>query len=329
MIVLAGDIGGTHARLAIAEARAGGLAHLLMERRYPSPDYPGLGPIAREFLREVAARPERACFGVACQLEGEECTAANLPWTIRVGSLGAEIGIRATRVINDFSAAGYGLPSLGPGDLATLQAGRPDPRGPVVLVGAGTGLGEGFLLWDGAHHRVVPSEGGHADFAPRDERQFGFAQYLRRLHGHASRERVLSGPGLADAYRYLAASGVAPESEAVKAALRTEDPAAVVTRFGSDGADPLCAAALELFVDAFGALAGDLALTVVATGGVYLAGGIAPRLVERLQDGRFLAAFRDKGRKADFLERVPVHVVLSPDVGLLGAAAAAAAWTGE
>ncbi len=323
-MVLAGDVGGTHARLAIAEVRGGGAVRLVMERRYPSPEYPGLAPIVREFLREVAARPERACFGVACQLDGDECAAANLPWTVRVGELAEAVGIRATRVINDFSAAGYGIACLAPSDLATLQEGEADPRGPVVLLGAGTGLGEGFLLWDGAHRRVVPSEGGHADFAPRDERQFGLAQYLRRVHGHASRERVLSGPGLADTYRYLASSGVAPEGAMVKAAMQGEDPAAVVTRFGADGSDALCAATLDLFVDALGALAGDLALTVVATGGVYVAGGIAPRLVDRLADGRFTAAFRAKGRKASFLARVPVHVVLSPDVGLLGAAAAAA-----
>lgn len=330
MIVLAGDVGGTHARLAIAEVRGGGPVRLVMERRYPSAEYPGLAPIVREFLREVSARPERACFGVACQLDGDDCAAANLPWTIKVSELAAAIGIRATRVINDFSAAGHGIASLQPGDLATLQAGEADHRGPVALLGAGTGLGEGFLVWDGTHHRVIASEGGHAGFAPRDERQFTLAQYLRRVHGHASWERVLSGPGLADTYRCLAAAGgVAPESEAVKAAMRTEDPAAVVTRFGADRSDALCAAVLDLFVDALGALAGDLALTVVATGGVYIAGGIAPRLVDRLADGRFLAAFRDKGRKAAFLERVPVHVVVSPDVGLLGAAAAAAVWAGE
>lgn len=329
MIVLAGDVGGTHARLAIADVRNGGPVHLVMERRYPSPEYPGLAPIVREFLREVSARPERACFGVACQLEGDECAAANLPWTIRVGELASAIGIRATRVINDFSAAGHGIACLSAGDLATLQAGEPDHRGPAVLVGAGTGLGEGFLLWDGTHHRVVPSEGGHAGFAARDERQFALAQYLRKAHGHASWERVLSGPGLVDTYRFLASSGAASESEAVKAAMAREDPAAVVTRFGLGGSDALCAATLDLFVDAFGALAGDLALAFVATGGVYLAGGIAPRLVDRLGDGRFLRAFCDKGRKAAFLARVPVHVVLSPDVGLLGAAAAAAAWAGD
>ena len=323
MRVLAGDVGGTNARLALAEVE-GPSVRIDRERRYASRDYPGLAPIVREFLRECQERPQRACFGVACQLVGDECRAANLPWTIAVQSLAAEIGVPRTAVINDFAAAGHGLACLTPPDLATLQAGEPDATGPVALLGAGTGLGEAFLLWDGTHRRVHSSEGGHTDFAPRDDVQFGFAEYLRRRYGHASRERVLSGPGLADAYLYLASAGRAPEQPAVRAEMEREDPAAVVTRHALAGSDALCSDALDLFVEAFGAQAGDLALTVVATGGVYLAGGIAPRIVERLRDGPFLAAFRDKGRKAGFLSRVPIHVVLNPDVGLLGAAAAAA-----
>jgi glucokinase len=323
MIVLAGDIGGTHARLALADVQGGGV-RIVRETRYPSRDYEGLAPIVRAFLRETGARPERACFGVACQVERDECRAANLPWTIRVPDLAAAIGIPGTAVINDFAAAGHGLACLGPSDLVVLQKGTADPTGPIALLGPGTGLGEGFLLWDGSRYRVHASEGGHADFAPRTEQQFALAEYLRRTYGHASCERVLSGPGLADAYRYLAAAGPEAEQPAVREAMRSEDPAAVVTRFALANADPLCGRALDLFVEVLGAQAGNVALSVVASGGVYLIGGIAPRVVERLRGDAFLRAFRDKGRKAAFLATVPVRVVLNPDVGLLGAAAAGA-----
>ena len=324
MIVLAGDIGGTHARLALADVE-GTAVRVVREHRYPSRDYDGLAPIVREFLRETAGRPERACFGVACQLERDECRAANLPWTIRVPDLAVAIGIERTAVINDFTAAGYGIACLAPADLATLQEGVADPTGPIALIGPGTGLGEGFLLWDGSRHRVHASEGGHASFAPRDERQSGLAAYLRERYGHASSERVLSGPGIADTYRYLVSLDPPAESAEVRAAMASEEPAAVVTEHALARSDPLCIAALDLFVDALGSAAGDLALTVVATGGVYLAGGIAPRVVERLRGDGFLRAFRDKGRKAAFLATVPVRVIVNPDVGLLGAAAAAAA----
>jgi len=323
VIVLAGDIGGTHARLALVET-APGKVRLVRERTFPSRAYPGLAPIVVEFLRESSTRPERACFGVACQLAGDECRAANLPWTIRVRALAADVGIPHAAVINDFSAVGYGIGSLAATDLVTLQAGVPDGTGPIALIGAGTGLGEGLLLWDGARYRVYASEGGHADFAPRNAEQFALAEYLRRAYGHASRERVLSGPGLADTYRYLGTVAGAIEQPEVREAMRSSDPAAVVTQHALAGSDPICVRALDLFVDAFGAQAGDLALTVVATGGVYVAGGIAPRIVARLQDGRFLAAFREKGRKGEFLAGVPVHIIMNPDVGLLGAAAVAA-----
>jgi glucokinase len=323
VIVLAGDIGGTHARLALADVE-GAAVRVVREHRYPSRDYDGLAPIVREFLRETGAGPARACFGVACQLERDECRAANLPWTIRVAALGAAIGIPGAAVINDFSAAGHGIACLGPSDIVALQDGERDPTGPIALIGPGTGLGEGFLLWDGTRYRVHPSEGGHASFAPRGERQSGLAAYLRQRYGHASSERVLSGPGIADTYRYLASRDPAAESAEVRAAMAREDPAAVVTERALAGSDPLCVAALDLFVDALGSAAGDLALTVVATGGVYLAGGIAPRVVERLRGEGFLRAFREKGRKAGFLSTVPVHVIVNPDVGLLGAAVAAA-----
>ncbi|HEX3234010.1 MAG TPA: glucokinase [Gemmatimonadales bacterium] len=323
MIVLAADVGGTNARLALVDLD-GRTARITREHRYPSRDYPGLAPIVRHFSEQAPGRPARACLAIACTLVGDDCTAPNLPWTINARRLAADIGIPRTTIINDFAAVGYGIELLGPADLATLQEGTTEPQGPIALIGAGTGLGEGLLVWERDHYRVLPSEGGHADFASRGRLQAGLLQSLEGQFKRVSWERLLSGGGIVNIYRYLLASGVAPEQAAVRTEMEQEDPAAVVVRHGLGGTDRLSQQALDLFCDVFGAQAGNLALTVVATGGVYLGGGIAPRLVERLKSGPFLTAFRDKGRLSGLLSRIPVHVILNPNVGLLGAAAVAA-----
>jgi glucokinase len=322
MIVLAGDVGGTNARLAIVDVD-GRTARIVKEQKYPSRDYPGLGPIVRRFCEEAAARPDRACFGIACPLVGEDCTAPNLPWTINVRKLAAEIEIPRTTVINDFVAVGYGIELLAATDLATLQEGAAEPHGPIALIGAGTGLGQGFLFWEDDHYEVVASEGGHGDFAPRGKLQAGLLQSLEGQFHRVSWERLLSGPGVVNTYRYLLASAVAPEQATVRTEMTQEDPAAVIARHGLAKTDCLSDRTLDLFSEIFGAQAGNLALTVVATGGVYLAGGIAPKVVERLKAGGFMTAFRDKGRLSELLSRIPVHVVMNPKVGLLGAAAVA------
>jgi glucokinase len=322
MIVLAGDVGGTNARLAVV-ALDGRTARIVRECWYPSRDYPGLAPIVLRFFEEEATRPDRACFGIACPVVGDDCAAPNLPWTSNVRKLAAEIGIPRTTIINDFVAVGYGIELLGPSDLAALQEGTPEPQGPIALIGAGTGLGQGFLLWEGDHYRVLPSEGGHGDYAPRGKLQAGLLQFLGRQFNRVSWERLLSGPGIVNAYRYLLASAIAPEQATVRAEMEKQDPAAVIARHGLAKTDCLSDRALDLFCEIFGAQAGNLALTVVATGGVYLAGGIAPRIVERLKSGPFLTAFRDKGRMSELLSRIPVHVIMNPNVGLLGAAGVA------
>jgi glucokinase len=322
VIVLAGDVGGTNARLAMVELN-GRSARITRESRYPSRDYPGLTPIVDRFCQDAATRPDRACFGIACLVVGDDCTAPNLPWTINARTLRAEIGIPRTTIINDFVAVGYGIELLGPPDLVTLQEGIPTPHGTIALIGAGTGLGQGFLLWEGDHYRVLPSEGGHGDFAPRGELQSDLLQHLRRQFDRVSWERLLSGPGIVNAYRYLLASAVAPEQATVRSEMEKEDPASVISRHGLAKTDCLSDRTLDLFCEILGAQAGNLALTVVSTGGVYLAGGIAPRMVERLNSGPFLTAFRDKGRMSELLSRIPVHVIMNPNVGLLGAAAVA------
>jgi glucokinase len=321
-MVLAGDVGGTNARLATVELD-GSTARLLHQSRYPSADFAGLAPIVRRFFEEAGSRPDRACFGIACPVVGDDCSAPNLPWTINARALAAEIGIPRTAIINDFAAVGYGIELLEPADLATLQGGTREPKGPIALIGAGTGLGQGFLIWQGDHYRVLPSEGGHSDFAPSGEVQAGLLRTLREQFGRVSWERLLSGPGIANIYQYLRASGVAPEQAAVRAELDSEDDGKVIVTHALDRNDALSMRALELFWEILGAQAGNLALTVVATGGVYIAGGIAPRVVERLDSSPLLTAFRDKGRLSPLLARIPVHVIMNPSVGVLGAAAVA------
>ena len=323
MRVLAGDIGGTNARLAIAEVAAGA-PRIVKEQRYPSGGSPGLAPIIRTFLDWAGEKVERACFGIAGPVVDGECRTPNLPWTVSARALAGDIGIPGTSIINDFVAAAHGVGCLAPADLVTLQPGKPAAHGTIALIGAGTGLGQGYLVWDGGRYRVHPSEGGHADFAANDEEAWTLRMSLLDEWGRVSWERVLSGSGLAHVYRHLAAGGFAPERPDVQREMHDDDPAAVVTRHALAGDDPISVNALDAFVAAYGAQAGNLALTVLATGGVYLGGGIAPRITRKLGDGSFLNAFRNKGRLAELMGRIPVHVIVSPDVGLLGAARAAA-----
>ena len=319
--VLAGDVGGTTTRLAIvAIDRAG--ARVMREHRYASADYPGLAPIVKEFLAGAGAGLEAACFAVAGPVRDNAVRVSNLPWVVTAKELAEASGIARTALINDFSAIGYGLSQLGADDLVTLQEGEADAHGVIGVIGAGTGLGEGFLVWDGARHRVQASEGGHTTFAARNEEEWRLAAWLAREFGHVSFERIVSGPGLAAVYRFLASQG--GEDAGTRDALAAaDDPAPVIAERGVSGQDPRCARALDMFVSLYGAQAGNLALTLLATGGVYVAGGIAAKIIDKLRDGAFLRAFCDKGRMREVLSRVPVRVVISPEVGLLGAAAVA------
>lgn len=323
MKVLAGDIGATNARLAVVEIGEGGTARILHATRYPSQEYPGLAPIIRQFQAEWHVPVASAAFGIAGPVVEGEVSASNLPWHISTRALAAEIGVSRTILINDFEAVGAGVPWLDGDDLATLQDAEPVEGGTIGLIGAGTGLGEGFLVWHDGIYEVYPSEGGHADFAARDELQWGLAQWLRAEYGNASYERVLSGPGLVNVYRYLIASGYAAEPIEVREEMKREAPAAVISRRGLAGTDALSMRALDIFASVYGAQAGNLALTVMATGGIYLAGGIAPQILPKLRSAGFIEAFTRKGRLTGFLSRVPVHVILSPEVGIIGAAAVA------
>lgn len=325
--VLAGDIGGTHARLAILSVggNEGGLgAQIVHEDRYGSSTAPGLAPLVNRFLEATGARPDVACFGIACPIIDGGCEAPNLPWKVDARSLARDIGIPRTTIINDFLAVGHGLHSLSPHEVEVLQEGEAVAHGPVALMGAGTGLGQGFLLWEGTRYVVNPSEGGHADFSPTDALERDLLAFLAKEFGRVSSERILSGAGIAHIYRFLQSAGVAEEQAAVRDELAGSDPASVIARHGLAGTDPLSVKSLEVFAGAYGAAAGNLALTVLASGGVYIAGGIAPKIIAQLRSGAFMRAFRNKGRLSSVVARMPVRVILTDDVALYGAAAVAA-----
>ena len=321
---LAGDIGGTHTRLALVSVGRRGM-EVVTEHHYPSKSASALRPLVQQFLEETGTKPQSAGLAVAGPVVDGVCRTSNLPWVVSAKAIADASGIPRVVLLNDFAALGHGLARLQPVDLVTLQPGTADPKGVMALIGAGTGLGEAFVLRGRGRVRVLASEGGHTDFAPHDETEWGLFEYLRAHYGHVSWERVLSGNGLVDLYHYLGTRGdVAPHPEIAQEMRAAKDPAAVVSRHGLEGTDPLAERALTVFTRAYGAQAGNLALSVFATGGVYVAGGIAPQILAKLQDGTFMGAFLGKGRLADVLARIPVHVIVNPRVGLLGAAEEAA-----
>jgi len=324
MNVLAGDIGGTNARLAVF-AVGGAPLRCVREHVYPSGQYDSLATIVKEFRRDDGTDIGAACFAVAGPVVDGDIKASNLPWMVRGAELASAIGVRRTTLINDFDAVGFGVTRLGPTDYETLQPGVSDPDGPIALLGAGTGLGQGLVLREPTGVRVVPSEGGHATFGARNEIEWGLAKFLSAQHdgGHVSYERVLSGSGLVSTYQYIVASKLAPEDPNVSDEMRGGVPAATVTTRGVAGTDPACVMAVQLFASVYGSQAGNVVLQTLSTGGVYLAGGIARRILPVLKSGDFLASFTAKGRMAGLLSKIPVHVITNDMIGLLGAAVVA------
>lgn len=316
-MILAGDIGGTKTHLALFEG-----VERVADATFASREHPGLEAIARRFLEANGSpRVGDACFGIAGPIQNQRVVATNLPWVIDGPSLAQAIGARSAVLINDLEANAYGIDSLAEGDLATLNPGAPGAAGTQAVISAGTGLGEAGLLWDGVRHQPFPSEGGHADFAPRNELEDELLLWLRReLGDRVSWERILSGPGLYNVYRFLRDTGRWEEPLWLREELRAGDFAAVISRAGLEGRSALCTHALDLFVSIYGAEAGNLALKLLATGGVFVGGGIAPKNLAKLREGSFIAAFLDKGRLRPLLEAIPVKVILNPDTALLGAA---------
>jgi glucokinase len=323
VIVLAGDVGGTNARLALVDVSPT-RATILDRQDFPSPKYPGLAEIVTEYLGKVGGQPTNACFGVPCPVVDGVCKLTNLSWTLELGSFRKQTGLKDALLINDFAAVGHAIPLLGPEDVIPIRVGKPEPKSAIAILGAGTGLGQGALVWDGVRYRVVASEGGHADFAPRTEEEMSLLRFLLTQFKRVSWERLVSGPGLVNIYHFLVASGYAPESAAVKAEMESGDPGAVITTRAMAGTDPICDHALDLFASIYGAQAGNLALIYRALGGVYLAGGITPRIASRLTRGEFMAAFGNKGRLSRMLEPVPVNIIVHSAPGILGAARLAA-----
>lgn len=322
MPVLAGDIGGTKSLLCLCDETT---LRPTVEKRYPSGEHANFEDVVKKFLAETGATPDRACFGIAGPVANDVCRTTNLPWVIDARALEASCGIAKVRLVNDFHANAKSIEVLRDEDTVSLKDGPRDPKGPVAILGAGTGLGEAFLFHDGEEYHVIASEGGHANFAPRTEEEIGVLRYLiKKFGGHVSYERILSGKGLVNIYEGLRELGVAPESEAVKAEMGREDPPAVVSRHGLAKDDALCDRALSIFCAVYGAEAGNLALKVMASGGVFVAGGVAPRILPRLQDGTFVSAFVDKGPLSRLVEGIPVRVITNPLAPIFGTASIAA-----
>jgi glucokinase len=322
-VILAGDIGGTSARLACFELERGGLRTDKVER-YASRDHRGLGEIVRAFMGAQEGRISVAAFGIPGPVRSGEVITPNLPWVVRQADLAAVLGIDAVWLLNDLEANAYGLPLLEPEDLAAINQGRRDPQGNLAVVSAGTGLGEAAAVWMGHGHRPFAGEGGHSSFAPRNALETELLLHLHERIGHVSWERVVSGPGLCGIYEFLRDSGRGVEQPSVREEMRSGDPAAVISGAALAGRCALCAATLDLFVSLYAAEAGDFALKILATGGVFLGGGIAPKIVGKLRTPEFMDSFSDKGRMRDLLESIPVSVILNEDTALLGAARFAA-----
>jgi glucokinase len=321
-MLLAGDIGGTKTTLAVFSPEAGPRAPL-SEATFPSTRYPSLEALVSEFLCQVDLKVERGSFGVAGPVVAGKAEITNLPWVVDERQLAEALRLSSARLLNDLTATAHAVPFLEPADLHTLNVGQPALDGAIAVIAPGTGLGEAFLTWDGSRYRPHASEGGHADFAPTNPFEAELLRYLQDRFEHVSYERVCSGRGLPNIYAYLRDSGYADEPAWLAEQLAAADdrtPVIINAALDVEGPCELCVATLNAFVSILGGEAGNLAVKVLASGGVYLGGGIPRRILPALKDERFMQAFRRKGRMSGLLAQIPVHVILNPKVALLGAA---------
>lgn len=334
-MILAGDVGGTKSNLALMDrlpqqpnmAKSGPAFRTIFGRRYPSHHYSSFEEIIRDFM--VEARPVlagspagkilAAGFGVAGPIIGRRVQVTNLTWALDADALAQQLGTPHIVLLNDLEATGYSLAWLAPDDLCALNPGEPVPQATQALIAAGTGLGEAILPWCGSRYVVAPSEGGHADLAPRTEREIELLRYMKKLHKYVSVELILSGRGFYTLHEFLDRSIRHPSFDEPGG-----DPAPEITRMGLEGSCRVCVETLDLFTALYGAEAGNLALKALSRGGMFVAGGIAPKILPKMQDGTFLRAFCEKEKFEDLLSRIPVHVVLNEQAPLLGAAAEAA-----
>ncbi len=317
-MILAGDIGGTKTVLALFDGRMSP-PRMIRRQRFLSTEFEGLEELLRCFMRDQRLPVESVCLGVAAPVVNGRCRITNLPWVVDVRRIAALLDVASVALINDIEAMTYGVGMLKGSAFRTIARGAGPGGGSVAVIAAGTGLGEGAACWDGARHIPVALEGGHTDFAPRSDIEIELLRYLLGKYPRVSWERILSGPGLVNIYRFLRDSGRGREPRWLTRDLADGDPAAAVTRAALKRKDPLCREALKLFVALYGAEAGNLALKVNATGGVFIGGGIAPRIADSLGDGTFMAAFLDKGRMRSLMDKIRVRVVLDTDCALLGA----------
>ena len=326
-MILAGDVGSMKVDLALYGFSTGELK-LVRDARYAAREYAGLEEIVREFM--MADKATAACFGVPGPVRDGRLRLTDLPWTLDRRELAQHLGIDYVFLINDLEANCYGIAELGPEQLYTLSPGDASQTGNRALVAAGRGLGEGFIVWDGRHHKPYPSEGGHADFAPRNEDEIDLLRFLRhKYNGRISYERVVSGQGFKNIYEFLRDMRGLEEPAWLAERMVKEDPNAVITELAMAGKSEICEKTTDMLVSALGAEAGNLALKVLAVGGLYVGGGIAPRILEKLKDGTFMKAFTDKGRLSQLLVNTPVRIILEKRTALLGATAYAEARAAE
>jgi glucokinase len=330
-MILAGDVGGTKVHLALYDFE-GGKLRPIRDQKFPAREFPTLKAVVEQFFstgEEAKHQIAAACFGVPGPIREGRLKLTNLPWILDADDLSESLGIKNLFLINDLEANGYGIGELAPEKICTLHKGDTSV-GNCGLISAGTGLGEALLIWDGKRHLPVASEGGHCDFAPRTDREVALFQYLRRsLNGRVSFERVVSGLGIKNIYSYLRDVEKLEEPQWLRDRLATEDPNAVISQCAEDGTSSICFETMRTFSAAYGAEAGNLALKVLAVGGIYLGGGIAPRILKTLENGEFLRAFLDKGRLSPLLEAIPVRIILDDTCALLGATAYAEARAAE
>ena len=331
-MILAGDVGGTKVHLALYNF-AGGRLSAVRDYKFPAHEYDSLDAVVKAFQAQAGAGEPAifaACFGCPGPVRDGRLKLTNLPWTLDTRDLQKSLGIEHIFLINDLEANGYGIPELAPESIFTLHEGDPEATGHAGLMAAGTGLGQALLIWDGQKHRPIASEGGHADFAARSNREIALLEYLRStLKGRVSWERVVSGLGIKNIYAFLRDVEKINEPGWLHDRMLCEDPNAVIGQCAEDGSSSLCFETMKIFTGAYGAEAGNIALQVLATGGMYLGGGIAPKILKTLKNGTFTQAFMDKGRLSPMVESVPVRVILDDTCALLGAAAYAEARASE
>lgn len=320
-MILAGDVGGTKCNLALFSERNGQLTPVFRQR-FASKEFAQFDLIVKEFARLAESHissegVHAAGFGVAGPVVGNRVHATNLPWIVDAGALSRELGVPKIVLMNDLGATGHSIEHLHKEDLCVLNAGKPEPGGTRALIAAGTGLGQAILVWDEdrQHYHIVPSEGGHSDFAPHTEQQIDLLRFMRRRYPQVSWELILSGRGFRTLHEFLSSSVTHASFEDPDA-----DPAPEITRRGLDGSCSVCVEALDLWTSIYGAEAGNLALKVLALGGVYVAGGIAVKIIDKIEDGTFFKTFRDKWKFESLLSNIPVSVILNESAPLLGAA---------